>query len=161
MLQGKLDEAITFAEKAIAMGPSIDTNYRMLGIIMSYAEKFEEAIALYNKMMRLNPFYSLAHLRDYAMCCLMAKRYAVARDSFNELHQRAKKEEYFMLAAHLGLCAVYANLGKAEQARSHVLEILEINPNYSVQEAKKAYRWRDPEYSERLISSLRNAGLPE
>ena len=161
MLQGKLDEAITFGEKAIAMGPSIDTNYRLLGMIMSYAGKFEEAIAIYNKMMRLNPFYSLAHLRDYAMCYLMAKRYAEARDSFNDLLQRAKKDEYLMLAAHLGLCAVYANLGKVEEARSHVLEILKINPNYSVQEVKKAYQWGDPEYSGRLISSLRNAGLPE
>jgi adenylate cyclase len=159
MLQGKLDEAITLGEKAIAMGPSIDTNYNMLGIIMSYAGKFEEAIALYKKAMRLNPFYHLTLLRHYAMSCLMAKRYDEARDAFNELLQRAQKEEFSILAAHLGLCAVYANLGKEEEARSHVLEILKINPNFSVQEATKVYRWRDPEYSERWLSSLRKAGL--
>jgi adenylate cyclase len=159
MLQGKLEEAVTLGEKAIAMGPSIDTNYNMLGIIMSYAGKFEEAIALYKKSMRLNPFYQLTLLRYYAMCCLMAKRYDEARDAFNELLQRGQKEEFSILAAHLGLCAVYANLGKEEEARSHVLEILKINPNFSVQEAKKVYRWRDPECSERWLSSLRKAGL--
>ena len=30
-----------------------------------------------------------------------------------------------------------------------------------MEEAKKAYRWRDPEYSERWLSSLRKAGLPD
>jgi adenylate cyclase len=159
MLQGKLEEAITLGEKAIAMGPSIDTNYRMLGMIMSYAGKFEEAIAFYKKAMRLNPFYHLSLLRDYAMSCLMAKRYDEARDTFNELLQRAQEEEFSILAAHLGLCAVYTNLGKEEEARGHVLEILRINPNFSVQEAKKIYRWKDPEYSEQWLSSLHKSGL--
>jgi tetratricopeptide (TPR) repeat protein len=61
---------------------------------MSYAGKFEEAIALYKKAMRLNPFYHLARLRDYAMSCLMAKRYEEARDAFNELLQRAQKKSF-------------------------------------------------------------------
>jgi hypothetical protein len=55
---------------------------------------------------------------------------------------------------------VYAELGKEKEARTHALEILKINPNFSVEEAKKVHRWRDPEYSERWLSSLRKAGLP-
>jgi adenylate cyclase len=161
LLQGKLEEAITLGEKAIAMAPSLDTNYVILGIIMSYAGKFEQAIPLYEKAMRLNPFYPSRYLRYYAMACLMAKRYDVARDAFNELLQRAQKEEVLMLAAHLGLCAVYADLGKEEEARSHELEILKLDPNFSIQKAKKAYQWKDPEYSERWLSSLRKAGLPD
>jgi adenylate cyclase len=66
-----------------------------------------------------------------------------------------------MLAAHLGLCAVYADLGKEEEARSHELEILKIDPNFSIQKAKMANRWKDREYSERWSSSLRKAGLPD
>jgi hypothetical protein len=55
---------------------------------------------------------------------------------------------------------VYAELGKEKEARTHALEILKINPNFSVEEGKEVHRWRDPEYSERWLSSLRKAGLP-
>jgi adenylate cyclase len=159
MLQGKLEEGISLGEKAIAMAPSLDTNYAVLGVILSYAGKFEEAIPIYKKAMRLNPFYPSPYLWLYATSCLMAKRYDEAREAFSELFKRAQKEEFFMLDAHLGLCAVYANLGKKEEARSHVLEILKINPNFSIQETKKTYRWRDPEYTEWWLNSLRKAGL--
>jgi hypothetical protein len=56
---------------------------------------------------------------------------------------------------------VYAELGKDEKAKSHALEILKINPNFSMEEAKKVHRWRDPKYSERWRRYLRKAGLPE
>jgi TolB-like protein/Tfp pilus assembly protein PilF len=159
-LQGKLGEAITFGEKAIAMGPSYDGSYYFLGCTLSYAGNFEEAIALYKTAMRLNPFYPTIYLWHYAITHLMAKHYDEAQDAFNELLQRAQKGEFSPLLTHLGLCAVYAELGKEKEARSHVVEILKIKANFSMEEAKKAYRWRDPEYSERWLSSLRKAGLP-
>jgi adenylate cyclase len=159
-MQGKLGEAITLGEKAIAMGPSYDGTYYNLGTTLAYAGNFEEAIALYKKAMRLNPFHHSVYLWHYAISHLMAKHYDEARDAFNELLQRAQKGEFSPLLTHLGLCAVYAELGKEKEARSHVVEILKIKANFSVEEAKKAYRWRDPEYSERWMSSLRKAGLP-
>jgi adenylate cyclase len=161
LLQGKVEEAIALGKKAIAMAPSLDANYYIFGMTVDFAGRFEEAIPLIKTAMRLNPFYPARYLRTYGMSCLMADRKEEALAAFKELLERAQRGEIPPLLAHLGLCAAYAELGKEEEARSHVLEILKISPNFSMEDAKKAYRWRDPEYSERWLSSLRKAGLPE
>jgi adenylate cyclase len=160
LLQGKVEEAIALGKKAIAMAPSLDANYYIFGMTMDFAGKFEEAIALCKDAMRLNPFYPARYLKTYGMSCLMADRKEEALTAFKEVLQRAQRGELPLLIPHLGLCAVYAELGKEKEARTHALEILKINPNFSVEEAKKVHRWRDPEYSERWLSSLRKAGLP-
>ena len=159
LLQGKIEEAIALGKKAIDMAPSLDANYIIFGITLDFAGRFEEAIPLFKNAMRLNPFYPAGRLKFYGMSCLMADRKEEALTAFKELLQRAQKGEFPLLVSHLGLCAVYAELGKEKEARSHALEILKINPNFSVEEAKKVHRWRDPKYSERWLGSLRKAGL--
>ncbi len=159
LLQGKIEEAIALGKKAIDMAPSLDANYIIFGITLDFAGRFEEAIPLFKNAMRLNPFYPAGRLKFYGMSCLMADRKEEALTAFKELLQRAQKGEFPPLVSHLGLCAVYAELGKEKEAKSHALEILKINPNFSVEEAKKVHRWRDPKYSERWLSSLRKAGL--
>lgn len=159
LLQGKIEEAIALGKKAIDMAPSLDANYIIFGITLDFAGRFEEAIPLFKNAMRLNPFYPAGRLKFYGMSCLMADRKEEALTAFKELLQRAQKGEFPLLVSQLGLCAVYAELGKEKEARSHALEILKINPNFSVEEAKKVHRWRDPKYSERWLGSLRKAGL--
>jgi adenylate cyclase len=159
--QGKIDDAIALGKKAIAMGPSLSINYALLSSTMRYAGRFEESIALMKKAMRLNPFYPVIYLNSYGTSLLMAKRYKEALDVYKELLNRAQKGDFAPLFAHLGLCAVYAELGNDEEARVHVSEIMKINPRFSLESARKIARYRDPQHSERWLSSLRKAGLPE
>jgi adenylate cyclase len=159
LLQGKLEEAIALGEKAIAMGPSLDTNYLIMGIIMDFAGRFEDAIEFFKKAMRLNPFYSVSWLRYYGMSCLMAGREEEALTAFKELLRGAKRGEYPPLFPHLALCAVYAELGKEAETKEQVAELLKIDPNISLKSAGKAYRWKDPQHTERWLSALRKAGL--
>ena len=92
----------------------------------------------------------------------MADRKEEALTAFNELLQRSQRGELPPpLVSHLGLCAIYAELGKEKEARSHAQEILKISPSFSMEEAKRVHRWRDPKKSERWLSFLRKAGLPE
>jgi adenylate cyclase len=161
LLQGKVEEATAFCRKAIDMAPSLDMNYIIFGITMDFAGNFDEAIPLFKKAMRLNPFYPAGYLKYYGMSCFMADRKEAALTAFKDCFERAQRGEYPLLSAHLMLCAVYAELGKEEEARSHIVEILKITPTFSIEEAKKLYRWKDPRYSERWLSSLRKAGLPE
>jgi len=161
LLQGKLEEAIALGEKAIDMAPNLATNYLIMGIIMDFAGRFEEAIVFYKKAMRLNPFYSMSWLRYYGMSCFMAGREEEALMAFKELLGSAKRGEYPPLFPRLALCAVYAELGKEAEAKAQVTEILKIDPKFSLQSARKAYRWKDNQHTERWLSVLRKAGLPE
>ena len=161
LLQGKVEESIALGKKAIDMAPSLDVNYIIFGMTLDFAGRFEEAIPLFKNAMRLNPFYPARYLKTYGMSCLMADRKEEALTAFKDLLERAQRDEFPLLFPHLGLCAVYAELGREIEAKTHVQEILKINPNFSVEEAKKVHRWRDPEYSERWLSSLRKAGIPE
>ena len=161
LLQGKVEEATAFCRKAIDMAPSLDMNYLIFGITMDFAGNFDEAIPLFKKAMRLNPFYPARYLGYYGMACLMAGRKEEALSAFKEYLERAQRGDYPVLSAHLGLSAVYAELGNEKEARTHSLEILKIDPNFSVEEAKKVHRWKDPKYSERFLSSLRKTGLPD
>jgi adenylate cyclase len=161
LLQGRIEEAVALGEKAIAMAPGLETNYLIMGIIMDFAGRFEEAAVFYKKAMRLNPLYTAGYIKRYGMSCLMADRHEEALTAFKELLARAQRGEHPPLFPHLGLSAVYAELGKKEEARIHTSEILKIDPNFSLVAARKAYRWKDPSNTERWLSSLRNGGLPE
>ena len=57
MLQKQFEQAIALGEKAVALAPSQDLPHFVLGFIMGYAGRFEEAIAQMKTAMRLNPFY--------------------------------------------------------------------------------------------------------
>ncbi len=95
------------------------------------------------------------------MSCLMAGHQEEALTAFKKLLERAQLGEYPPLFPHLALCAVYSELGKEAEAKAQVAEILKIDPKFSLESAKKAYRWKDPQQTERWVSALRKAGLPE
>ena len=159
LMQGKIDEAITLGKKAIAMAPNLSITYALLSGTMLYAGRFEESIALREKSMRLDPFYPAIYLVSYGRALLMAKRYEEALGAYKELLNRAQQGEFPPFLAHLGLCAAYAEIGNEEEAKIHVLKILKINPNFSLEKAKKMARYRDPQHSEQWLGSLRKAGL--
>jgi len=159
LVQGKTDEAIALGKKAIAMAPNLGINYALLSSTMLYAGRFEESIALRMKALRLNPFYPAFYLLNYGNALVMAKRYEEALDVYKKLLDRAQQGEFPPFLAHLGLCAAYAEIGNEEEAKIHVLKILKINPNFSLEKAKKMARYRDPQHSEQWLGSLRKAGL--
>jgi len=159
LFQGKIDEAIALGKKAIAMAPNLGTNYSLLSGTMRYTGRFEESIALMKKAIRLDPFCPAIYLSGYGSSLLMAKRYEEALDVYKKLLDRAQKGEFPPFIAHLGLCAAYAETGKEEEAKIHVSEILKINPNFSLERARKMTRYRDPQHSEQWLGSLRKAGL--
>ena len=110
----------------------------LLGMMLDFAGRFEEAIPLFKNAMRLNPFYPASYLKRYGMSCLMADRKEEALTAFKELLQRSQRGDFPPLAAHLGLSAVYAELGNEEDAKKHALEVLKINNEFSGRGGEKS-----------------------
>jgi tetratricopeptide (TPR) repeat protein len=64
-----------------------------------------------------------------------------------------------ILGAHLTLAAVYSELGKEAEARAEAVEVLRLNPNFSLEIHKQRVPIKDPAMLERQLAALRKAGL--
>jgi len=74
-------------------------------------------------------------------------------------YQRALSRNPNFLPAHFGLAVIYSEMGREEEARAEVAEILRINPNYSLEVARQRVPYKDPAVLERTLANLRRAGL--
>ena len=159
LLNRKFDEAIENGEKAVAINPNDPVMLHILAGIMHYNGKFDESIALVKNGMRLCPYYPAFFLRTLFLSCFLAGRYEEALAAGELLLSRAKKGEFSPLLAHISLAKAYIALGQDEKARTHVEEMLKINPNFLSADQRKMYFYKDPAHLERHIDALRKAGL--
>ena len=65
------------------------------------------------------------------------------------------------LPAYVGLALSYHMSGNEEKAKSAVKEILNINPDYSIEVYTKWATFKNKEERERTFEALQKAGLPE
>jgi adenylate cyclase len=61
--------------------------------------------------------------------------------------------------AHQFLAAIYSELGREEEARAEVAEILRISPNFSLEVLRQRLPYKDPADLERFLDGLHKAGL--
>ena len=59
----------------------------------------------------------------------------------------------------MNLAAIYALLDRQEEAEAAAKKFLEINPNYSVERASKAWPYKNQADLKLFVDSLRKAGL--
>ena len=64
-------------------------------------------------------------------------------------------------SAHLHLAAVYAQLGRMEEAKAEAAQTLRIDPSWSIQRIAKRLPLKDAAALARLVDGMRKAGVPE
>ncbi len=107
--------------------------------------------------MRLEPYYPFFYLQLLGGIYLRMKEYEEAAEAFKMLVVR----EPYRVEGHWGLAIAYIRLGRKEQARAEASEVLRLNPEYSLEKARKQAHGMnlDPSIVEREIEALREAGL--
>jgi hypothetical protein len=63
------------------------------------------------------------------------------------------------MIVHLTLAATFAEMEKMVEARTEITEVLRIDPRYTVELVPRLFPWKDQPEIDRLIDSLRKAGL--
>ncbi len=100
--------------------------------------------------MRLDPYYPSFYLELLSLVYLSMEEYEKAVEAFKMLVVR----EPHSIVGHQGLAIAYIRLGRKEQARSEVAEVLRLFPEFSLEVFRKQAKWRDMD-----IEALREVGL--
>ncbi len=149
------EKAIAEAQKAISLNPNDADSYALLGHILNFAERPEEAIEVTEKAMRLNPHYPVFYLFNLGHAYRLMGRCAEAMAA----HKRALARNPDFMPSHLQLASIYSDLGREDEARAEVAEILRINPDFTLEGAMQRFPRKDQAVLERLVNSLRKVGL--
>ena len=152
--KGEHDAAINAIEHALTLNPGFSYHYRAL--ILTYAGQADRAVKVIAATKRLDPFHPPSLLGFLGHAYYVLKRYDEALPSLRECASRAPD----FRAAHAWLAATYGQLGQLEQARTHVAEILRLEPGCSLGRIRRLIVYRNAEDADHLLDGLRKAGLP-
>jgi len=149
------DKAIAEAEKAVAMNPNSAMAYVMLGKTLSFAGRWEESIPAYMKAIRLNPIPPNLYSYSLGLSYAYTGHYAEAMTWC----EKAVREAPDSLYARMMMSVVYSFAGQDEKARSEAVEVLRIQPKFSLKEFEGKLTYKKKEDREQFLDALRKAGL--
>jgi pentatricopeptide repeat protein len=124
-----------------------------MGMLIAYSGDWERGCALSDKGCQLNP----NHPGWYC--------YPAWHNSYRKKDYRRALDLAFQLNApqnyytHAVLAMCYAQLGRMEEARKALGDMLALKPNYAEVARELHGRWIQPDLVEQLMDGLRKAGL--
>jgi tetratricopeptide (TPR) repeat protein len=151
------EQAIAEAERAIALDPNFAEGYARLGEIMNLASRPEEGVNLFKKAMSLDPHYPPIYLFFLGYGYYAMGQYEEAIAALKR--SLARNPDHF--SPHRTLAVIFSELGRKEEARAEVAEMLRISPGTSLKGQRETIAFKDQAVSERYLEDLRKAGLPE
>jgi tetratricopeptide (TPR) repeat protein len=159
-LAGQQQQMIAALERVIELSPSNAFSYGNLGLVLA-TERPDDAITYLKRAMLLSPKDPgmFLFLTGMGWAHFSSKRYEEAASLLEQSRQRRPDFQ----STHLSLAATYAQLGRLEEARMALQEVLQLQPGerMSLAKERERLRWLNPDYLERHIDGLRKAGLPE
>jgi adenylate cyclase len=155
-LRRQYDKAIAECQKAVVLSPnSAEANFRY-GHALRYAGRFDEAIPIIEKAIRLNPFTPMVYINNLAWVYAFSEQYEKAISLWDSAIKR--NPDYFF--AYLGLTLVYQLTGNEAKAREAASEVMRLKPNLTVSRLAKGPATKGID-RKRMLDQLRKAGIPE
>lgn len=156
LLDGKYDEALATCSAGTTLRASCPLAHGLLGLVLNFSGDAPSAVRSVKEALRLEKVYP-AWLID-----ILAAAY---RDSGDvDLSLPAAKESIRLNPqgndARLILCSAYALSGSPDEARQVAEEIMSKDHTFRLSAYAENLPYKNPEMSERVISALRQAGLP-
>ena len=157
VLKKKHDEGIRHLERAIELEPNGADFQAHMGMALYLSDRSQEAVQVLLKAIRLNPNPPSWYLHNLAAAFNFVENY----DEAIFWGEKAVKLDPKNLLGHYILCAIYSSAGRMEDAKKEALEVLKINPKFSVSTVEKTNPLKNESVKKRYFDSLRKAGLPE
>ena len=141
------------AERAISLNPMDGATAAFMGMLIAYSGDWERGCALSDKGCQLNPNHPGWYCYPAWHDAYRKKDYRKALD----LAFRLNAPQNYYTHAVLAMC--YAQLGRMEEARKALRDMLALKPNYAEVARELHGRWIQPDLVEQLMDGLRKAGL--
>jgi adenylate cyclase len=151
------EKGIAEGERAIEIGPNSADAYAWYAQMLNYSGRAEEAVAFIEKAFRLNPFPLNFYYTNAAHTYRLIGRYEDAIRKCKECLVRWPNN----IVAQVALACCYAAWGHDEEARAAAQGVLRIDPKFSAQRYARAFPYKDPALSARVLELMRKAGLPD
>ena len=155
VLKREYDKAIAEGERAVALNPGATIFLEAYASALRMAGRPEEAIPLYEKAIRLNPFGPSFLYLNFGFALGGTGRFEEAVSAYKKAIQIAPNN----IPAHIGLAATYSMMGQDKEAHAEAAEVLRINTKFSVDSFAKILRNKDQSEVDKLVNALRKAGL--
>ncbi len=147
------EKGLAEAERGFQLNPNSEITITYLGVCLMASGRAEEAIPLLKKVLRLDPFPNAWYFRNLALAYYFAGRPKEAVP----LLEKALKLQPDSVISHRILAACYSALGREEEARGEGVEVLRLDPNFTLESFRKIIPYRT--YVDRFVADLSNAGL--
>ena len=142
---------------ALALAPNYLAVHFVLGLVLLYSGRSEEALGCFDRALVLDPFFPDMYMHPQAQALYQLGRYPEAAALLKRRILRNPDTD----TSRVLLAAAYGQMGLIEEAREAWREALRVNPDYSIEQRRKVLPYKNPEDYERIVEGLRKAGLPE
>jgi len=149
------ERAIAEGERGVSISPNGAHYNAILAAILNFTGRPQEAIELSRKAMRLSPMYPAWFLRNLGMAYRLTGRYDEAIEALKRYRERNPEAVF----AYTELAILYGQLGRIEEARALVEELLAKNPTFCLEDYANTRFFKDHAELERELDALRKAGL--
>ncbi len=131
-----------------------------MGDVLTYEGHYEQAVGQFEKALQLGPrdAFRWAYLGYGALTHLFAEKFEAAVD----WSEKAIRRPNCLYWAYAHRVAALGHLGRRDEARNAISELLHIQPRFSRSLAEqKLYFVKRPEQLRIYFEGLRSAGVPQ
>jgi adenylate cyclase len=147
------DKALYHQERALSLNPNSDLIVVQQGEVLTWLGRAEEGIEWIRRAMRLNPYHPERFWSHLGRAQYTARLYADAIASYSKLTAPDQTHHAFLAASS-------AQLGNRTAAAAHTREVLQRQPDFTVQNLVKTLHYRQPSDTEHVREGLLKADLP-
>jgi adenylate cyclase len=149
------DEAIAEQKRSILLNPNFASAHVALGLTLYYAGSPAQALECFDRASALDPYEPDVFLHFRAQAQFQLGRY---EDAAELLKRRLIRNPNTDMSRAL-LAAIYGHLGRVDEARTQWRDLLQINPNYSIEHRRKVLPHKNPADFDLFVNGLQKAGL--
>jgi len=153
----EFDAANAEADTALALHPNDAVTLGNLGSMLRYAHRAEEAVAVVERAIRLDPYHPPNYLEWLGDAYFVLGRY----DDCVQAVERGVALDPDFVALRVVAAQCYAALGNEQKAREAGANILRLNPRFTISAFVAYVPFTDEGDLRDQVAVLRQAGVPE